>query len=133
MDLCVSSIGVLDVAVFLGWICLTGVTLFAGVSLGGLLARLVPLERLEVMAKKPKGPSLLGMCLFFLGMIVAAGIAVAMGVTLKQLDHLSANVNATISVCAFGLLMGLCLGTDTKVRERVNLVRTDYRGLLEYF
>jgi hypothetical protein len=133
MELCVSNLGVLDFAVLFGQVCLTFFALFAGVPIGGLLARLVSLERLEVMAKKPKEQSWFGICLSLIAMLVAAGLAVAMAINLKRFDHLSDNINATISFCAFGLLMGLGMGTDKKVRERVDLVRTDHRALLEYF
>jgi hypothetical protein len=133
MQLCESNIGFMDFAIFFGQLCLTVAAIFAGFPVGGLLARLVSLEKLEVMAKKPEEQGWLGICVSLIAMLVAAGLAVAMAINLKQFDHLSDNINATLSFCAFGLLMGLGMGVDKKVRERVDLVRTNHRALLKYF
>lgn len=131
MELCTTNPSLLDIAIFLGQCLVAGGMTFVFYALGGFISRRVSLKRLEMMAEKPSGSWFEFWALF---LSVLATVAVGLGATfyLRQVLHLSPNIATTVGMAACAGLVGLCLGLSFELRDRVDYVRTDQRGLLEW-
>jgi hypothetical protein len=130
MEFCKSSVGLVDIAIFMGQCVVAMAVVFTSYQVGSFLSRLVSLKSLKRMAEKPTD-SWFVFGLIFLSVLATLAVGLAVVFYFSQVKHFSSDVATTIGMAVCAGLLGICLGFFFEVRDRVDYVRWSQPTLLE--